>query len=179
MSAIEDLFKTNTLTMSRTRRTRILIDGDPALAQHICAQIERHYVVDLISGPQEVLVMNLVRETARQTLFNLGEALLVECRVEIRAKACGREADPGASTTAQGIGLLLGRDRCRAYELAVIDAAFALPEAAPEQEQWIRLLEQEEGFLEELRRKGQEILEMTHVEFNSMLTADDSKEGAW
>ncbi len=159
------------LRMSRNRRTRILVDGNPALSQLICGQIEELYKVDVVSGPHEVLVMNQVRESAKKSLFNLGEALLVECKVAVEAR---REDD---AETVQGIGLILGEDRERAYELAVIDAAFNLSNPLPQYKQWSVLLEDEERRLEAKREKGRAVLQTTRVEFSSMLTEEDNKEG--
>ena len=51
------------------------------------------------------------RETAQGSLFFLGEALMTSCRVRVG--------------DAVGLGLVLGSDRCRAYELAVVDAVFS------------------------------------------------------
>ncbi len=172
MTQVVDYFKATALLptyLSRNRRTHILVDGDPSLSQLLCAQIEEFFIVDLLHAPHEVLVMNRVRENARGSLFNLGEALLTECKVQIQHKA--------GSETAQGIGLVLGENRDLAYELAVIDAAFNLLEPLPQHELWIALLKEEEEHLEARRIQERRILDTTHVEFSSMLTEEDNKEG--
>jgi alpha-D-ribose 1-methylphosphonate 5-triphosphate synthase subunit PhnG len=194
----------------RARRTRVLVEGDPQLAEELCAAIEAVCALAdvtrvgrgeggatnaagrgesdeagldaeqdgrgaaeggvaraglgaggagacqlrLISEPREVLVMNRVRESARGTLFYLGEALLSECKVAI-----------GTTT---GIGLVLGVAPEKAYQLAVIDAAFSLPEPLPEQPQWQRRLLAAERRLEQSEASKCEELESTRVEFFSM-----------
>jgi alpha-D-ribose 1-methylphosphonate 5-triphosphate synthase subunit PhnG len=188
-------------TMTRQRRTRILVDGDPRLAARICSEVEALCELHLISGPHQVLVMNKVRETAQNSLFYLGEALLTECKVGISLEACANAGAPepevataaataagagvaaGVAQQAVGIGLILGADRDRAYELAVVDAAFSLPEPLPPplsaaaQSQWLLLLVAEEQRLAALRQQQRDKLEKTRVRFESMLTEDDIKDG--
>jgi alpha-D-ribose 1-methylphosphonate 5-triphosphate synthase subunit PhnG len=145
--------------MNRLRRTRILVDGDPAVSRDLCAEIESTYPVRVVSAPREVLVMNKVRESAQGTLFYLGEALLTECRV--------------ALLEATGIGLLLGAQHRRAFEMAVVDAAFSRDVPLPEQERWTALLEREEERLAELASPLRQRLDATRVDFNSMAWEED------
>jgi alpha-D-ribose 1-methylphosphonate 5-triphosphate synthase subunit PhnG len=145
--------------MGRERRTRILVDGDPALSRSICEQIEERHTVRLISAPREVLVMNKVRESAGGSLFYLGEALLTECRVAL-----------GEVT---GFGLLLGSHHRRAFELAVIDAAFGQPEPLPEQAGWVSLLIQEEGRMAAREAQLHQRLDATRVEFAEMSAEEE------
>jgi alpha-D-ribose 1-methylphosphonate 5-triphosphate synthase subunit PhnG len=194
--------------MTRKRRTRILIEGDPVLARYICANIEARTKVSITSEPREVLVMNKVRETARNSLFYLGEALLTECKVSIAVegfrsdsgsslRAYSLRADattsaatttaattaatttaataviPTTATTASGIGLVMSERHELAYQLAVIDAAFSLPNKLPEHEQWCLMLIEEEDKLLKRAQQGRELLDKTRVEFQSMLTEDD------
>ncbi|RDB64532.1 phosphonate C-P lyase system protein PhnG [Gordonibacter sp. 28C] len=100
--------------MKRYERTRALVEGDPTLARTIVRDIEDDLganAVAVLDEPREELVMVKVRETAHGSLFYLGEALMTSCRVRLGE--------------AVGLGMVLGSDRCRAYELAVVDAAFA------------------------------------------------------
>ena len=100
--------------LKRYERTRALVEGDPTLARAIVREIEGELGAEVpvvLDEPREELVMVRVRETAQGSLFYLGEALATSCRVRVGA--------------AMGLGLVLGSDRCRAYELAVIDAAFS------------------------------------------------------
>lgn len=100
--------------LKRYERTRALVEGDPALARAIVCEVERDQGAEalvVLDGPREELVMVQARETAQGSLFFLGEALMTSCRVRLG--------------DAVGLGLVLGSDRCRAYELAVVDAAFS------------------------------------------------------
>lgn len=100
--------------MKRYERTRALVEGDPALARAIVCEVERDGAQDAVAvldEPREELVMVQARETAQGSLFFLGEALTTSCRVRVG--------------DAVGLGLVLGSDRCRAYELAVVDAVFS------------------------------------------------------
>jgi alpha-D-ribose 1-methylphosphonate 5-triphosphate synthase subunit PhnG len=101
-----------------------------------------------------VLVVIKVRESARGSLFYLGEALATECRVRLGEMP--------------GIGLLLGSERQRAFELAVIDAVMSAPAPLPEEPGWIALLQAEEARLAAALRSGQERIGRTRVEFSSM-----------
>ena len=175
--------------MSRSRRTRILVDGDPSLSRRICGEIEELCSVRIVSGPHEVLVMNKVRESAKNTLFYLGEALITECKVSIRAGQQAEALDidtradfPNLSKPdepeAFGIGLIMGENRDRAYELAVIDAAFCLAEPLLGREGWLALLEREEARLAAERERGRGELEATRVEFASMFAQEGAGRGA-
>jgi alpha-D-ribose 1-methylphosphonate 5-triphosphate synthase subunit PhnG len=146
--------------MNRERRTRILIDGDPALSHELCGQIEEDHPVRLVSAPREVLVMNKVRESAQSSLFYLGEALLTECRVMLRE--------------VMGIGLILGSHHRRAFELAVIDAAFSQPTPLPKQSQWVALLKQEEERIAAREVQLRKRLDATRVDFADMSTEVES-----
>ena len=150
--------------MNRLRRTRILVEGDPALCATIAAQIEGAYSIEPVGRASEVLVMTKVRESAQNSLFYLGEVLAVECKVRLGQVS--------------GYGLLVGSDAKRAYELAVIDAAFSGEQPLPEQAAWVELLEREECALALAARHNQEQIEQTRVEFATMLTADEQKAGA-
>ena len=100
--------------LTRYNRTRALVEGDPAVARAIVCDVERDEArtpVTVLDEPREELVMVQARETAQGSLFFLGEALMTSCRVRVG--------------DAVGLGLVLGSDRCRAYELAVVDAAFS------------------------------------------------------
>jgi alpha-D-ribose 1-methylphosphonate 5-triphosphate synthase subunit PhnG len=154
------------LRMTRLRRTRILVDGDPDLSAELCARIQRRYHVVPLVDPHEMLVVIKVRESAQGSLFYLGEALATECRVLL--------------DDVFGIGILLGSERQRAFELAVIDAAMSVPTPLPEKADWVALLEIEEVRLAKALRVGQERIGRTRVEFSSMETGikEDCRAGA-
>lgn len=102
--------------MSRRARTEVLVESPAALAHDLARAIEAELPVRIVVPPRQGLVMNQVRETARNSRFYLGEALMSECRVRIG--------------DVEGLGAVLGSDDELARSLAVIDAAYAL-EPAP------------------------------------------------
>ena len=95
-----------------------------------------------------------VRETAKGSLFYLGEALATSCRVRIG--------------DAVGIGLVMGSNRCRAYELAVIDAAFAGEAGAARADRWDTRLREELAAVD--AREAAEVARAatTRVDFSTM-----------
>jgi alpha-D-ribose 1-methylphosphonate 5-triphosphate synthase subunit PhnG len=148
--------------MGRRQRTRILVDGNPRLAAALCERIQQRYPVVPLVDPHETLVVIKVREGARGSLFYLGEALATECRVLL--------------DEVPGVGLLLGSERRRAFELAVIDAAMSAPTPLPEEPSWVSLLQAEEARLAEASRAGQRRLASTRVEFSSLPTQEDRRD---
>ncbi len=131
--------------MKRYERTRVLVEGDSALAHAIVKDIEAELGAPvMLEEPHEELVMIQVRETAHNSLFYLGEALMTSCRVRIGGEV--------------GLGLILGSERCLAYELAVIDAAFSGDTGQARLKNW------EPRLLEELEHiKNQELCEARHT----------------
>ena len=98
--------------MSRRARTEILVESPAALAHDLARAIEAELPVRVVVPPRQGLVMNQVRETARNSRFYLGEALMSECRVRIG--------------DVEGLGVVLGADGAFARSLATIDAAYAV-----------------------------------------------------
>ena len=158
--------------MKRNRRTRILVEGNPTLARNICVHIRELCDVRVICEPRVVLVMNKVRESAHNSLFYLGEALMTECRVNVSPVNVSPVKD-SFEESVTGIGLILGEHRERAFDLAVIDAAFSLPTPLSAHAQWLALLKQEELRLERLKEQRRAELEATRVEFTSMVAEED------
>lgn len=143
--------------MRRYERTRALVEGDPLLARSIVCAIEEELGSDavcVLDEPREELVMVKVRETAKGSLFYLGEALATSCRVRIG--------------DAVGIGLVMGSNRCRAYELAVIDAAFAGEAGAARADRWDARLREELAAVD--AREAAEVARAatTRVDFSTM-----------
>lgn len=97
--------------MKRKQRTEILVNGSPGLAAALAGEIRSRYPVAMIEEPNHGLVMVKVRETAQQSLFYLGEVLVTECKVQIEG--------------AMGVGIIKGDEPERAFDLAVVDAAYA------------------------------------------------------
>ena len=108
--------------MKRNRRTRILVNGAAKLRSSMAAAIIASNTVLEIEPPTEGLVMLTVRETARGSLFHLGELLVTESKARIGQTL--------------GLGIVAGSNPKAAWELAVIDAAFNA--ALPQTEGWER-----------------------------------------
>ena len=138
--------------MNRRRRTKILIDGSPHLARKLASEIEQIYDVHVVTEPHHALTMIKMRETAKKTLFYLGEVLITETKVQI-----------GQSI---GIGIVVGDEEALSYQLAVIDAAYEAD--LVETKNWTALFEEEEQHICEIREKREANLLKTKVNFEMM-----------
>jgi alpha-D-ribose 1-methylphosphonate 5-triphosphate synthase subunit PhnG len=98
--------------------------------------------------------MTQVRETARRSVFHLGEVLVTECKVRV------------AGTP--GLGIVRGWNDSMAENLAIIDAACrgALPVA----ERWNGRLAEALAALEARLTRERVLLEATRVDFQTMDT---------
>ena len=150
--------------MNRYERTRVLVEGSADLAQEIASEIEGVCAVEVLDEPREELVMVKVREGARGSLFYLGEALMTSCRVRVGETV--------------GLGLLLGSNRCRAYELAVIDAAFSGPNGAALAARWDERLAQEAERVRADEAAKQRLVQRTKVDFSTMDEPGAARDGA-
>ena len=140
--------------INRRRRTRVLAEGRPQLASELAALIESRVEVIEVTAPHQGLVMCQVRETARNSRFYLGEALMTECRVRIG--------------DTEGLGAVLGMDDERARAMAVVDAALSQPvplDVAPEVER--RLLEAESELDRKQERLNRQVM-ASKVSFDTM-----------
>ncbi len=138
--------------MNRARRTKILVEGQEEFLRSLASAVEAgHEVVDL-EAPNEGLVMIKVRETAKASLFYLGEILVTEAKVMIDGNI--------------GIGIIAGHKPEAARQLAIIDAACG--GVFRNSAAWDWLLESEEE--KTTRRKEGEAARImrTKVEFESM-----------
>lgn len=143
------------MVMKRYERTRVLVEGDPSLLHEVVLDVERVAAgVVVLDQPAEELVMVQARETARGGLFYLGEALATSCRVSV-------EEDTG-------YGFVLGSDRCRAYELAVVDAAFSGTKGQEFQARWDERLAGEAQAIHARARKEAARVAATRVDFSTM-----------
>lgn len=143
--------------MKRYERTRALVEGDPALARAIVCEVERdgsQGAVAVLDEPREELVMVQARETAQGSLFFLGEALTTSCRVRVG--------------DAVGLGLVLGSDRCRAYELAVVDAVFSGSAGDAWASRWDASLRAELARVEARDQREARRTAATKVDFSTM-----------
>ena len=133
------------------------MEGDPALARAIVCEVERdgsQGAVAVLDEPREELVMVQARETAQGSLFFLGEALTTSCRVRVG--------------DAVGLGLVLGSDRCRAYELAVVDAVFSGAAGDAWASRWDASLRAELARVEARDQREARRTAATKVDFSTM-----------
>ena len=114
--------------MIRKQRTEILIKGSAELPGKFAQEILMVYEVATIEESNNSLVMVKVRESAKRSLFYLGEVLITECKVMIAG--------------ALGIGMVKGHEPALAYNLAIIDAAYNAN--LPETKEWTNVLLLEE-----------------------------------
>lgn len=143
--------------MKRYERTRVLAEGDPILLHDLVQHIESDHScgeIVVLDDPREELVMVQARETARGGLFYLGEALMTSCRV--------------ARGDTVGYGFALGSDRCRAYQLAVVDAAFSGVQGDALNERWNERLLQEAAAVRAREAEDAARVAATRVDFSTM-----------
>ncbi|MFQ3630171.1 phosphonate C-P lyase system protein PhnG [Roseiflexus sp.] len=82
------------------------------LAEQVLARYD-HTAVTLISGPRCVLVQLRMIDGVAEMVFNAGEILVTETRLELNGQF--------------GFGMVIGRDADHATALAVLDAALRMP----------------------------------------------------
>lgn len=138
--------------MKRKRRMRILIEGSRDVSKKMARQIEQNHSVEVMMAPQEVLTMIKMRETAKKSLFYLGEVLVTECKVRVNHQV--------------GIGIVVGIEEDLAYHLAVIDAAFKAQYS--EVDEWIPWLVEDERRIEAAERVEESVIHKTKVNFETM-----------
>jgi len=138
--------------MKRRRRTKILIQEDSDLARDFAEAILERYECREIVAPQHGLTMIKMRESAKNSLFYIGEVLVTEVKVEIQHCV--------------GIGIIVGMKEERARDMAIIDAAYKAN--LPETEAWeTRLMEAEQRIIEKQVKQQANLFE-TKVNFETM-----------
>ncbi|MFI8496292.1 phosphonate C-P lyase system protein PhnG [Peribacillus butanolivorans] len=138
--------------MRRKERTEILIQGTADIAKDFAKEIEMKYKVNVIQKPESALVLLKARETAKKSLFYLGELLVTECTVQIQDSI--------------GIGIVKGHREELAHCLAIIDAAYQAD--LVETRLWSHVLENEKKNIQKnLQELNQSILK-TKVNFETM-----------
>jgi len=138
--------------MKRRRRTEILIQGNPGLAKHFAEKIIKRYPYQEILAPAYGLTMMKMRETAKNSLFYMGEVLITEAKAEVNQQI--------------GIGIVVGMKDELARDLAIIDAAYKAQ--LPETKEWEEALLQEEQAIQEAKIKKQDEILKTKVQFETM-----------
>ncbi|EHQ89976.1 phosphonate C-P lyase system protein PhnG [Desulfosporosinus youngiae] len=138
--------------MIRNKRTEILIKGSAEVSGKLAQEIKTGYDVKIIEEPNTSLVMVKVRESAKRSLFYLGEILITECKVMINESL--------------GIGMVKGHEPALAYNLAMIDAAYNAN--LPQTKAWTEILLREEACInEECEGLKNKVLK-TKVNFDTM-----------
>ena len=146
--------------IARRRRTRILAQSRPSVAAELAELVEHDIEVVMVVPPHQGLVMCQVRETARNSRFYVGEALMSECRVRVDG--------------IEGLGAVLGEDGKLARDMAVIDAILSSPEpptVVVELER--RLLEAESALRQATEQQDEQVL-TSRVSFDTMGGQDTS-----
>ena len=140
--------------MNRRMRTEILIQSSPLLGEQMANEITSAYEVIELLAPRQGLTMVKVRETAKNSLFYMGEILMTEAMVEIDGHV--------------GVGMITGIEEQRARHLAIIDAAYEAH--LPESHSWnVQLMEAEQTLQENKAREHAQLMK-TKVSFDTMNT---------
>jgi len=96
--------------------SHILSHSPVASVTALAEQVLQHYPADavtMISGPRVAMVQLRMQESVANSVFNAGEILVTETRLELNGTF--------------GFGMIIGNDPTFATALAVIDAALRLP----------------------------------------------------
>jgi alpha-D-ribose 1-methylphosphonate 5-triphosphate synthase subunit PhnG len=126
--------------------------GDPCLRKALADEVRTLHSVEETSPPRIGLVLVTARESARRSLFHLGEVLVSEAKVRVFGSP--------------GLGLIRGRDLEAAMDLAVIDAAWTAGLSLTEA--WLPRLEKAEAELELALEQEQAVLARTRVDFETL-----------
>lgn len=138
--------------MAIYRRTELIIEYGRQEALAYARNIMDRYPVEEIMAPHLGLVMIKQRETAKNSLFYIGEVLVTQTKVRCKNHV--------------GIGLVKGEDMAFSHALAVIDLAYKMgwPETKG-LDAWLKQLEAVERQV--LARKTEQTLR-TKVNFSTM-----------
>lgn len=138
--------------MNRVKRTKYLIEIGQTEALSLANDIISKYTVEEIQPPTLGLTMIKMRESAKQSLFYIGEVLVTETKVKI-----------GKSF---GIGIVTKENEALSRALAVIDAAYK--EQLPETEKWHEILCELEKQWDAKANELKCSIERTKVNFETM-----------
>ena len=101
--------------------------------------------------------MMKTRDSVSKQPFYMGEVLVTECTVQIEGH--------------YGLGVIMGEEPTRAYQLALVDAAFNARLALTES--WIDSLEEEEQNIESRLEKQMAMVAHSRVNFDTMEDYND------
>ncbi len=109
--------------------------------------------IKLLSGPRQGLVMLRVRETVANSLFNAGEVLVTEVKLELDGQF--------------GFGMVLGNNPRRAMAVALIDAALRKENSTYSEQLTQQLVALEQEIVAKNQRM-QALIATTKVDFDTM-----------
>ncbi|KGR79329.1 phosphonate C-P lyase system protein PhnG [Ureibacillus manganicus] len=138
--------------MNRALRTKLLIEIGHKEALVMANEIVERYEVQEIQPPRQGLTMIKLRESAKNSLFYIGEVLITETKVKV-----------GNSF---GTGIVMEENENLSRALAIIDAAYK--ENLPETVAWLQLLKDLEQKLQYEMEKVKCSIERTKVHFDTM-----------
>lgn len=138
--------------MKRKHRTQILVHCRASFLRKWAKRFEVEAEMTLIEEPATGLTMIKMRESAQNSLFYLGEVEISEARVECKGII--------------GIGIIQGNELQKAYDLAVIDAAYGAELTGIKE--FEKDLEREELRQREERAKEIQSIMKTKVNFETM-----------
>ena len=137
--------------MQRAERTKLLIEVGRQEAMDMAKMICEQYEVIDIQEPRAGLVMVKMRESAKQSLFYIGEVLVTEAKVKVG--------------DAFGLGIVREEEPVFARALAVIDAAYN-GNFAPQE--WATIFTNLSQRLETEQQQTKRSIERTKVQFDTM-----------
>ncbi|MDY6065483.1 MAG: phosphonate C-P lyase system protein PhnG [Finegoldia sp.] len=138
--------------MNRKRRTKIFIEYAQDEVKKMAEEIKDNLAFEYIQRPKERLVMIKARESAKNSLFYLGELLVTETKVRIKDRV--------------GIGIVKGHDEELSEALAIADAAYKLKLDIVED--YEKVFEEREGEGLKKLQKQRNIIARTKVDFEMM-----------
>ncbi|MGG3571157.1 phosphonate C-P lyase system protein PhnG [Bacillus gobiensis] len=138
--------------MRKARLTKILIEGNRELLEQFATQVEASADLNLERSPRTGLVMMKTRDSVSRQPFYTGEVLVTECVVQVNGH--------------YGMGVLMGEEPQKAYQIALVDGAFNAK--LPITEAWLPALEKEEQYIEQKQQKEITRLSGSRVNFDTM-----------
>lgn len=141
--------------LNKMNHYHILANSPEERVCQLAANLLQNYEkkqIKLLSGPRQGLVMLRVRETVANSLFNAGEVLVTEVKLELDEQF--------------GFGMIIGNSPRRAMAVALIDAA--LRKGGPVADQLKQQLLELERQLTDTNQKMNGLVAATRVEFERM-----------
>ncbi|WP_299092735.1 phosphonate C-P lyase system protein PhnG [uncultured Metabacillus sp.] len=138
--------------MKKSRLMKILVEGRPEFLAKWTDAIEKASIVSVDRAPSTGLVMLKTRDSVSKQPFYMGEVLVTECSVSLDQHS--------------GIGIVMGDDPVRSYQIAVIDAA--MNAKLPITNQLLIELEFEEAYIQQKVKEEAARIAKTKVQFDTM-----------